>query len=216
MATATGRKRQVLANFINDVPSNKGWWFRMPKLNTSGKKSAIHPTDVCLPHLGVPFGISEDCMAAILTEMECLRINKKDGMTQFVQGGWELLRDEFKVAGTNLEWARTKLEGKNTWYIRLGETGELNPIKIFRLYKKGITVPRSTYIGRRRTTTFVREALTKILPAKEIKEMILRYSGVDKDEEEYANNEESKTEEVENLHQRVDARRITGSVVPTT
>jgi hypothetical protein len=101
----------VLANFINDVPSNKGWWFRMPKLNTSGKKSAIHPTDVCLPHLGVPFGISEDCMAAILTEMECLGINKKDGMTQFVQGGWELLRDEFKVAGTNLEWAKTKLEG---------------------------------------------------------------------------------------------------------
>ncbi len=110
----------------------------MPKLNTSGKKSAIHPTAVCLPHLGVPFGISEDCMAAILTEMECLRINKKDGMTQFVQGGWELLRDEFKVAGTNLEWARTKLEGKNTWYIRLGETGELNPTKIFRHYKRGI------------------------------------------------------------------------------
>jgi hypothetical protein len=29
--------------------------------------------------------------------------------------------------------------------------------------------------------------------------MLLRYSGVDKDEEEYADNEESKTEEVENL-----------------
>jgi hypothetical protein len=70
-------------------------------------------------------------MAAILTDMECLLINKKDGMTQFVQGGWELLHVEFKVAGTNLEWARAKLEGKNTWYIRLGETGELNPIKIF-------------------------------------------------------------------------------------
>jgi hypothetical protein len=92
----------MLANLINDVPSNKGWWFRMPKLNTSGKNSAIHPTDVCLPHLGVPFGISEDCMATILTEMECLRITKKDGMTLFVQGGWELLRDKFKVAGTNL------------------------------------------------------------------------------------------------------------------
>jgi poly-D-alanine transfer protein DltD len=37
-----------------------------------------------------------------------------------VQGGWELLLDKFKVAGTNLKWARTKLEGKNTWYIGLG------------------------------------------------------------------------------------------------
>jgi hypothetical protein len=44
IATATGRKRQVLANFINDVLTNKGWWVRMPKLNTSDKKSAIHPT----------------------------------------------------------------------------------------------------------------------------------------------------------------------------
>ncbi len=76
----------------------------MPKLNTSGKKSAIHPTAVCLPDLGVPFGISEDCMAAILTEMECLlRINKKAGKEDgsFCTG--------FKVAGTNLEWTRTKI-----------------------------------------------------------------------------------------------------------
>ena len=71
----------MLANFINDVPSNKGWWFCLPKLNTNGKKGAMHPTHVCLSHLGIPLGISEDCMAAILTEMECLRINKKDGMT---------------------------------------------------------------------------------------------------------------------------------------
>jgi hypothetical protein len=74
MATAVGRKRQVLANFINDVPPNKGWWFRLPKFNTSGKKSAIHPTDACLPHLGVPFGVSEDCMAVVLMEMECLKL----------------------------------------------------------------------------------------------------------------------------------------------
>ena len=133
----------------------------MPKLNTSGKKSAIHPpTDVCLPHLGVPLGISEDFMASILIEMECLRINEKNGMTHFVNGGWELLRDEFKV---NLEWGKTKLEGKDTWYIRLGETGELNPAKIFRNHKNGITVPRSTYIGRKQTTKFVREALAKML-----------------------------------------------------
>jgi hypothetical protein len=107
-AIHTSNMRQVLANSINNVPSNKGWWFCMPKLNTSGTKSAIHPTDVCLPHVGVPFGISEDCMAAILTKMECLWINKKDGMTQFVQGGWELLRDEFKVAGTKLGVGKDK------------------------------------------------------------------------------------------------------------
>ena len=79
----------------------------MTKLNTSGKKSVIHPTDVYLaPHLGVSsFGISADhCMAAILTEMECLlRINKKAGKEDgsFCTG--------FKVAGTNLEWTRTKI-----------------------------------------------------------------------------------------------------------
>jgi hypothetical protein len=144
---STGRKRQVLANFIIDVPSHKGWWFCLPKLCTNGKKSAIHPTHVCLlPHLGVPVGISEDCMAAtsILTEMEwCLIwINKKDGMTQqSVQGGWELLHDEFKVAVTDLECGQrqSKVVGKNAWYItRLGETGEqLNATNIFQQYKKG-------------------------------------------------------------------------------
>lgn len=48
MATAVGMKLQVLANLINDVPSNKGWWFCLPKLDTSGKKNAIHPTYMCV------------------------------------------------------------------------------------------------------------------------------------------------------------------------
>jgi hypothetical protein len=30
-----------------------------------------------------------------------------------MKGGWELLGDEFKVG----EWAKTKVAGKNTWYI---------------------------------------------------------------------------------------------------
>jgi hypothetical protein len=51
---------------------------------------------------------------------------------QFVQVEWELLHDEFMVAGPDLEWAKTKLAGKNTWYMtRLGETSKLNPTNIF-------------------------------------------------------------------------------------
>jgi hypothetical protein len=134
-------------------------------------------------------------------------------MTHFVNGGWELLRDEFKVAGTNLEWAKTRIERKETWYIRLGETGELNPAKIFRNHKNGITVPRSTYIGRRQTTKFVREALAKILSPDKIKALILRYSGIEKDEEqEDADSEESKTEEEEKLSDTEEVKEVTDFV----
>ena len=59
MSTSASSKRQVLAKFIDEVPPNKGWWFRLPTISSS---QLPHPTDCCMPHLGVPFGMTEVAM----------------------------------------------------------------------------------------------------------------------------------------------------------
>jgi hypothetical protein len=68
MDTTASSKWQELAKFINDVPSNKGWWFRLPMLTTSdeNRQLVLHPTDPCMPHLGVPFDMTEVAIAKIL------------------------------------------------------------------------------------------------------------------------------------------------------
>jgi hypothetical protein len=45
MSTRASSKRQVLAKFIDEVPPNKGWWFRLPTLAFS---QLPHPTDPCI------------------------------------------------------------------------------------------------------------------------------------------------------------------------
>jgi hypothetical protein len=112
MTTPAGKKRQVLAKFISDVPPKKGWWFRLPSLSTSGKKRATHPTDCCLPHLGVLFGMSEDCMARILLEMECLVLKNSGTTTTTInQPGWVHLRDEFRL----FRGSRERCLSKDSW-----------------------------------------------------------------------------------------------------
>jgi hypothetical protein len=112
MSTSASSKRQVLATFIEEVPPpNKGWWFRLPTISSI---QLPHETDCCMPHLGVPFGMTEVAMVNILLSMECLRLLR--GKSHMNVQGWEDLRSEFKV--TAIEWGMSKIKSTSaTWYI---------------------------------------------------------------------------------------------------
>jgi hypothetical protein len=116
MSTSASSKRQVLAKVIEEVPPNKGWWFRLPTISSS---PLPHATDCCMPHLGVPFGMTEVAMVKILLLTECLGLLR--GKSHMNVQGWEDLRSEFKV--TAIEWGMSKIKSTSaTWYIRIGET----------------------------------------------------------------------------------------------
>jgi hypothetical protein len=135
MSTSASSKRQVLAKFIDEVPPNKGWWFRLPTISSS---QLPHPTDCCMPRIGVPFGMIEVAMVKILLSMECLRL--LCGKSHMNVQGWEDLRSEFKV--TAIEWRMLKIKSTSaTWYIRIGET-QYPPTKLYSMWKQGIVVPR--------------------------------------------------------------------------
>jgi hypothetical protein len=161
MSTSASSKRQVLAKFIDEVPPNKGWWFRLPTISCS--QLPPHPTDCCMPHLGVPFGMTKVAMVKILLSMECLKLF--GGKPQMNIQGWEDLRSEFKV--TAIEWGKLRLKsGNSTWYIRIGET-QYAPTKLYSMWKQGIVVPPSI-IGRRKATKFIREDLLANLRRRRI------------------------------------------------
>jgi hypothetical protein len=196
MVTTASSKRQVLAKFIDDVPPNKGWWFCLPTLATGDANLQLaHPTDACMPHLGVPFGMTEVVMVKILLSMECLRLQR--GKSYMNVKGWEDLRGEFKV--TAIEWGVSRLKRSSgpTWYIQLGENKYI-PSKLYSRWKQGILVPPSI-IGQRKATKFIQEELRRILLSVEIQDGILTYSQSRKDtrSEAEANSEEGGEEDTE-------------------
>jgi hypothetical protein len=99
-----------------------------------------------MPHLGVPFEMTEVAMVMILLSMECLKL-VGDKRQMNIQG-WEDLRSEFK--------GKLRLKsGSSTWYIQIGET-QYAPTKLYSMLKQGVVVPPSI-IGRRKATKFIRE-----------------------------------------------------------
>jgi hypothetical protein len=70
MSTAQARNRRVIARFLESLPQNQGWWYRVPKLNYKPSKSSDLDLDDIMPHLGTLFfGLTEDATAMILVEM---------------------------------------------------------------------------------------------------------------------------------------------------
>ncbi len=68
MSTAQARNRSVIARFLENLPENQGWWYRVPKLNYKPPKSSdVDPDDV-MPHLGTLFGLTEDATSIILVD----------------------------------------------------------------------------------------------------------------------------------------------------
>jgi hypothetical protein len=149
-------RRKVLANFLATIPDNKGWWYRLPKLNNNNKISEEALVDLHLPNMGVLFGLTEDALALVLVQMGLLQ---SDGIT-IIRKGWDDLKAMFGL-NPKLEVERTRLlyAGRrlNHWYVRLG-TCTLTPHVIFRcrLYPPKSLVTRTT-------TKFVTNELVSIL-----------------------------------------------------
>jgi hypothetical protein len=126
--------RKVLASFLEEIPRNKGWWYRLPLASISSKDSKPIATDAILPHLGNVFGLSEQAMLLFLVEMGCYQAKGEGCITN--KAGWEAFEAEFKVKHF-IEVSKTsfdKQSGINM--IRLGFP-EYKPSVIWKMYKKG-------------------------------------------------------------------------------
>ena len=123
-------QHQVLTEFLEKLPTTTGWWYRLPILNSSETNSTL---DLCLPHFGTLFGLTEDAIAVVLLEMGLLKSSQKNGakmVTNIVRGAWDDLISVFKVKNC-IEVSTTRLRGiQGRWYIRMRVCGVLSPSKI--------------------------------------------------------------------------------------
>jgi tetrahydromethanopterin S-methyltransferase subunit E len=60
--------------FVEKIPDDKGWWYRLPSYIALSEDNQPLPTDTILPHLGHAFGLTELAMWAILVEMVMERV----------------------------------------------------------------------------------------------------------------------------------------------
>ena len=114
---------EAVAKFLEKIPSEKGWWYRSPKLLGNGgtknvKNKDIQDLDPILPHFGMVFGLTEHATALILVEMGCLKSRDNGNITVFQKREWDRLRDLF-IVQDSLETAQSRVgqTGTRTWYI---------------------------------------------------------------------------------------------------
>jgi len=86
--------RKVVASFLEEIPQNKGWWYRLPLAPTSSKNGKSIATDVILPPLGNVFGLTEPAMLLFLVKMGCYKA-RGEGY-RLNNAGWEALRQSSK------------------------------------------------------------------------------------------------------------------------
>jgi len=165
MSTSQARNRQVIARFLESLPSDQGWWYRVPKLNYKPPKSTDPNPDDVMPHLGTLFGLTEDATSIILVEMGCLAERQNGTTTVTRPQGWGDLAAEFKVQSL-IEIGTTQFKGNSVWYVRLGNPPEglAYPSQIFRKYKnnpKSVIPP--TWLGSQPINKFATTELGGIL-----------------------------------------------------
>ena len=96
MNSEHGNYRQVLPAFLEEIPVDKGWWYRLPLAPTSSKNGKSIATDVILPPLGDVFGLTEPAMLLFLVEMGYYKKARGEGY-RLNNAGWEAFEAEFKV-----------------------------------------------------------------------------------------------------------------------
>jgi hypothetical protein len=183
MSTAQARNRHVIARFLENLPENEGWWYRVPKLNYKPPKSSDLDPDDVMPHLGTLFGLTEDATAMILVEMGCLAERQHGSTTITRPQGWEDLASEFKVK-SRIEIDTTQFNGKPVWFVRIGNPPEglKYPSQIFRKYKgdpKSVMPP--TRLGSRAINKFVTTELVGILKSSSLFDKLLKATYYDSD-----------------------------------
>jgi hypothetical protein len=51
-------RQKVLADFLVTIPDDKGWWYRLPQLDTKKQLEHLIDIDMYLPHMGALFGLT--------------------------------------------------------------------------------------------------------------------------------------------------------------
>jgi hypothetical protein len=133
MSSEQANYRRVLARFVEKIPINKGWWYRLPPGEALSNDNQPLPTDAILPRLGHAHGLPELAMWAILVEMGCISQNSQSKTWGINNEGWEFLLAEFGVS-KNLQVGPTNLRenGRRVDYIRMGFPVQDNPTLLYK------------------------------------------------------------------------------------
>lgn len=62
-------QRHILVDFLQKIPMTAGWWFSILVFNSQESNDELN---LCLPHFGTIFGLTEDVIVIVLMEMVSL------------------------------------------------------------------------------------------------------------------------------------------------
>ena len=145
--------QKILADFLSSIPLDKGWWFRVPSINDSKKRTPRFKTDQYLPQVGCLFGLDEHAAAHVFVEMELLNFKNGTGTSMNLRG-WDNFKSLFLLSTNKVEIESTKMiamNGRqyNRWFVKFGQC-EYNASKI----AAGKMTPPTKLVSRR-CTAFV-------------------------------------------------------------
>jgi hypothetical protein len=165
--------RKVLASFLEEIPKNKGWWYRLPLAPISSSKDVeAIATDAILPHLGNVFGLSEQAMLLFLVEMGCYQA-RGEGYT-INKTGWEAFEAEFKVK-SYIEVERTSFyKQRSVNLIRLGFP-KYKPSVIWRMYKLGKIKSPPRAISSHASAKFARNEFMNVFKGSKLYMDVLKH-----------------------------------------
>jgi hypothetical protein len=164
--------RKVFASFLEEIPQNKGWWYRLPLAPKSSKDGQLIATDAILPHLGNVFGLSEPAMLLFLVEMGCYQAKGKGHVIN--KPGWEAFEAEFKVK-SYIEVSRCSFSGGNPVHlIRLGFPDH-KPSVIWRMCKAGKIKSPPRVISSHASAKFARNEFIKVFKGSKLYMDVLKH-----------------------------------------
>ena len=145
----------------------KGWWFRLPKVNPNGKESPPIRQDVVMPQLGRLFGLAEEAAALVLVEMG-LMTRQNDGRVVYKESGWNEFSNRFMV-GDVVEACRVYFDENSITMLDLGWWILCTKVQLHcgSNTKKNTDVTCPISLCNRKTTSFISGELRSILVQSE-------------------------------------------------
>jgi hypothetical protein len=91
----------VFAQFVDKIPSNKGWWYLLPSSKALSDDNQLLHTNAIIPPLGHGFGLTELAKWEIRVERGCISHNSRSKTWGINNKGWEFLLAEFSDLRTS-------------------------------------------------------------------------------------------------------------------
>ena len=108
----------IVAAFITNTPSEKGWWYRVP----THSRGSTFEVDELFPHLGTLIGLPDYVVSELLFNIGTLKKSTKGHHAKL--DFWANFKSNHRFTNSNIEVARCYFEDAKLWCIKIGSVSK--------------------------------------------------------------------------------------------